>query len=105
MHAFHTPHQILAISSVIPMVPGVLMYRCLFSLLTIPDAHGELASSFVTAGVNGVNASLIIGAIALGVAVPNILARRYVNASKMKAFNAQIKERRMQGEVIDITRL
>ncbi len=105
VHMFHTPHQILAISSVIPMVPGVLMYRCLFSLLTIPDAHGELASSFVTAGVNGVNASLIIGAIALGVAVPNILARRYVNASKMKAFNAQIKERRMKGEVIDITRL
>lgn len=105
VHVFHTPHQVIAISSVIPMVPGVLMYRCLFSLFTIPGTSGEQMSNFVTAGVNGLNASLIIGAIALGVAVPNILARRLVNASKRRAFEAQIKEQRERGGFIDITKL
>ena len=105
VHVCHTPHQVIAISSVIPMVPGVLMYRCLFSLFTIPGTSGEQMSNFVTAGVNGLNASLIIGAIALGVAVPNIIARRRVNASKRRAFEAQIKEQRERGGFIDITKL
>ena len=105
VHVFHTPHQVIAISSVIPMVPGVLMYRCLFSLFTIPGTGGEQMSNFVTAGVNGLNASLMIGAIALGVAVPNIIARRRVNASKRRAFEAQIKEQRERGGFIDITKL
>ena len=105
VHVFHTPHQVIAISSVIPMVPGVLMYRCLFSLFTIPGTGGEQMFNFVTAGVNGLNASLIIGAIALGVAVPNIIARRRVNASKRRAFEAQIKEQRERGGFIDITKL
>ena len=81
------------------------MYRCLFSLFTIPGTGGEQMFNFVTAGVNGLNASLIIGAIALGVAVPNIIARRRVNASKRRAFEAQIKEQRERGGFIDITKL
>ena len=47
----------------------------------------------------------MIGAIALGVAVPNIIARRRVNASKRRAFEAQIKEQRERGGFIDITKL
>ena len=105
VHVFHTPHQILAISSVIPMVPGVLMYRALFSLFTVPITEGDLVNNFIAAGVNGLNASLIIAAIALGVAVPNILARKKVNASKRRAFDAQIREQRKRGEFIDITKL
>ena len=81
------------------------MYRCLFSLISLPGATGEQMANFVAAGVNGLNASLIIGAIALGVAVPNILARKRVNASKRRAFEAQIREQRERGEFIDITKL
>ena len=105
VHVFHTPHQVLAISSVIPMVPGVLMYRALFSLFTVPITEGDLVNNFIAAGVNGLNASLIIAAIALGVAVPNILARKKVNAAKRRAFDAQIREQRKRGEFIDITKL
>lgn len=105
VHVFHTPHQILAISNVIPMVPGVLMYRALFSLFTVPITEGDLVNNFIAAGVNGLNASLIIAAIALGVAVPNILARKKVNAAKRRAFDAQIREQRKRGEFIDITKL
>lgn len=105
VHVFHTPHQVLAISSVIPMVPGVLMYRALFSLFTVPITEGDLVNNFIAAGVNGLNASLMIAAIALGVAVPNILARKKVNAAKRRAFDAQIREQRKRGEFIDITKL
>ena len=33
MHLLHTPHQCISIPAVIPMVPGVLMYRALYCLL------------------------------------------------------------------------
>lgn len=104
-HVFHTPHQILAIASVIPMVPGVLMYRALYSLIMAPGTPNEQMANFVAAGVNGLNASLIIAAIAIGVAVPNILARNRVNAAKRRAFEAQIREQHAQGHFIDITKL
>ena len=48
---------------------------------------------------------LMIAAIALGVAVPNILARKKVNAAKRRAFDAQIREQRERGNFIDITKL
>ena len=54
------------------------------------------------AGANGLNASLIIAAIAIGVAVPNILARNRVNAAKRRTFEAQIREQHAQGHFIDI---
>lgn len=50
------------------------MYRALFGLINMHGVVGE-----VTAVVsNGITASLIILCIALGVAVPNIFARRYI---------------------------
>ena len=104
-HVFHTPHQVIAISSVIPMVPGVLMYRCLYSLIMVSGTVDEQMSNFVCSGVNGLNASLIIGAIAIGVAVPNIISRKSVNDSKRRAFERLIKEQRERGEFIDITKL
>ena len=104
-HVFHTPHQVIAISSVIPMVPGVLMYRCLYSLIMVSGTTSEQMSNFVCSGVNGLNASLIIGAIAIGVAVPNIVSRKSIDASKRRAFERQIKEQRERGEFIDITKL
>ena len=74
VHWFHVPNHVLTIPSVIPMIPGVLMYRALFGLVNMNGVVGE-----VTAVVfNGINASLIVISIALGVAVPNIFARRYI---------------------------
>ncbi|MCQ2444703.1 MAG: threonine/serine exporter family protein [Mailhella sp.] len=67
----HAPHHCLSIPSVIPMIPGVLMYRALFALIEMHGIVGE-----VTVAVhNSITASLIILAIAAGVAVPNIFMR------------------------------
>lgn len=71
----HTPHQLLSIPSVIPMIPGVLMYRALFAFIHIP----KLESGVTVAMNNTIQASLIILFIALGVAIPNIFFRRMID--------------------------
>ena len=61
VHWFHVPNHVITIPSVIPMIPGVLMYRALFALINMHGVVGE-----VTVAVsNGLNASLIIFCIAL----------------------------------------
>ncbi len=74
IHSLHTPHQCLSIPSVIPMIPGVLMYRSLFALIGIHNSVND-----ITLGINnGVHASLVILCIATGVAIPNIFMRRLI---------------------------
>ena len=54
VHWFHVPNHVLTIPSVIPMIPGVLMYRALVALINMHGVVGE-----VTVAVsNGINASL-----------------------------------------------
>lgn len=90
VHVFHTPHHCLAIPSVIPMVPGVLMYRALFALIEMQGVVGELTEAFS----NAVKASLIILCIAIGVAIPNIYARRWLNPMRRQKLNRLIAARR-----------
>ena len=75
VHPLHTPHQCLTIPSVIPMIPGVLMYRALFAFI---DMHG-IVGEVTVAMNNAIQASLIILCIALGVAIPNVFFRRLIN--------------------------
>jgi uncharacterized membrane protein YjjB (DUF3815 family) len=72
----HTPHQLLSIPSVIPMIPGVLMYRALFAFINMHGIEGEVT----VAMNNAIQASLTILFIALGVAIPNIFFRRMIAA-------------------------
>lgn len=74
-----TPHQCVAIPSVIPMIPGVLMYRALFSFI---DMHG-IVGEVTIAMNNAIQASLIILCIALGVAIPNVFFRRLIYPPKI----------------------
>ena len=90
VHVFHTPHHCLAIPSVIPMVPGVLMYRALFALIEMQGIVGELTEAFS----NAVKASLIILCIAIGVAIPNIYARRWLNPMRQQKLNRLIAKRK-----------
>ena len=90
VHVFHTPHHCIAIPSVIPMVPGVLMYRALFALIEMQGIVGELTEAFS----NAVKASLIILCIAIGVAIPNIYARRWLNPMRRQKLNRLIAQRR-----------
>lgn len=90
VHVLHAPHQCLAIPSVIPMVPGVLMYRALFALIEMQGVVGELTEAFS----NAVKASLIILCIAIGVAIPNIYARRWLMPMRKHKLNRLIAQRR-----------
>lgn len=98
-HWVHTPHQCITIPSVIPMVPGVLMYRALFAFI---DMHGVVGE--VTVGMNNaIKASLAILCIALGVAIPNIFVRRLMESRrKLKLYDMLIERRRRNGEFIDL---
>lgn len=73
----HTPHQLLSIPSVIPMIPGVLMYRALFAFINMHGVEGEVT----VAMNNAIQASLIILFIALGVAIPNVFFRWMITHS------------------------
>lgn len=92
-HVFHTPHHCLSIPSVIPMIPGVLMYRFLFALIQMHGIVGEVTDAVH----NGVKASLATMCIAIGVAVPNIYARKWLMPMRKQKLAKLIKEREERG--------
>lgn len=98
VHLYHTPHHCISIPSVIPMVPGVLMYRALFALIEMHGVVGELTVAIH----NGIRASLIILCIAIGVAIPNIFARQWIAPERRKKLERLIEERRQRGHVVNL---
>ena len=97
VHWFHVPNHVLTIPSVIPMIPGVLMYRALFGLINMQGVVGEVTRLMF----NGINSALIILCIALGVAVPNIFARRYIAKDRQKFLEKILEERRQRGKFLE----
>lgn len=89
MHWLHTPHHCLSIPSVIPMIPGVLMYRALFAFIEMHGVVGEVT----TAMYNGIRASFIILCIAIGVAIPNIFVRRLITPQREKRLMLLVRKR------------
>jgi uncharacterized membrane protein YjjB (DUF3815 family) len=76
---FKAPTHVIAMPAVIPLIPGVLLYRLLFAVINIKSLSTE---AFMKAVQNGVEAVLIIIGIAVGVAIPNIFAHRYLDKKK-----------------------
>lgn len=97
VHWFHVPNHVLTIPSVIPMIPGVLMYRALLSFINMHGVVGELTTAFY----NGTNSALIILCISLGVAVPNIFARRYIAKDRQRHLQEELEKRRERGKFIE----
>ncbi len=82
VHWLHTPSLVLVVPAVIPLVPGVLIYRFLFAVINI---RRITLDELLSAIQSGVDALLIILAIAIGAAAPNIFASRsFAQASKEK---------------------
>lgn len=101
-HWHHIPHQVIAIPSVIPMVPGVLMYRSLFAFIDMQGVVGELTVAFN----NAVHASLVVLFIAVGVAIPNIFIRRMIQPSrKKKLISLLIERKKRHGEMVNLDNL
>ena len=79
-----TSSAIIIVPSAIALMPGILYYRFLFDILHI-NALNE--SGLVHMVQNGVTGILTIIGIAVGVAIPNVLAQKYLKS---------LKERRIQ---------
>lgn len=101
VHIFHTPHHCISIPSVIPMVPGVFMYRALFSIIEMHGVVGEVT----VAMSNGIKASLIILCISIGVAIPNIFARKWIAPERTRKLNRLIEERKQRGDFVNLDTL
>ena len=93
VHWFHVPGHVLTIPSVIPMVPGVLMYRGLLGFINMHGVVGELT----VAVSNGMTSALVILCISLGVAIPNIFLRKYIAKEKSLRLARILDERRARG--------
>ena len=97
VHWCHVPNHVLTIPSVIPMIPGVLMYRSLLAFINLHGVIGEVTNAFF----NGINSALIILCISLGVAVPNIFARRYIAKDRQRHLQEELEKRRERGKFIE----
>ena len=71
--------MVVTIPSVIPMIPGVLMYRLLIGLFDITELNPQ---EFLGAMQAGVKSFLIIFAIAVGATIPEMLAHQFIERSK-----------------------
>lgn len=81
IHWFHVPNVVLTIPSAIPLIPGVLLYRFLFTLLNINAIDTEM---FLHGVRDGVEALVIITGVAIGVAIPNIFFSRQIERTKIE---------------------
>lgn len=98
VHWTHVPNHVLSIPSVIPMIPGVLMYRALVGLIEMNGVVGEVTDAVKF----GVLSGLTIMCIALGVAIPNIFARRLIAPCRRRCLARLIEERRRRGRFVDL---
>lgn len=90
VHIVHTPTHVLTIPSVIPLIPGVLIYRFLFGIINI-ESLSDMSYRILL--IDGVNAILIILGITFGVAIPNMFFRKYLNKAKANKLYAIINSR------------
>ncbi len=98
VHWLHTPHQLITIPAVIPMIPGVLIYRALYGIIDMQGIVGEVTS----ATHNAINGSLLTIMIAVGVAIPNIFARKWIAPDRKKKLDRLIEERKRRGQFVDL---
>lgn len=98
VHEIHTPHQVITIPAVIPMIPGVLMYRALYGIIDMQGIVGEV--TFATH--NAINGSLTILVIAIGVAIPNIFFRKWIAPNRRAKLQQLIDDRKSRGKFVEL---
>ena len=99
VHWFHVPHHVLSIPSVIPMVPGVLMYRALVAMIEMQGVVGELTNAVKF----GMGSAITIMCIALGVAIPNVFVRQWIAPTRRKRLQKAIADRKARGKFVDLS--
>lgn len=101
VHWVHAPNHVISIPSVIPMVPGVLMYRALVGLIEMNGVVGELTNAMKF----GMASAITIMCIALGVAIPNVFVRHWVAKDRHRKLQQLIEDRKKRGDFVDLTEL
>ena len=99
VHHTRTPNHVISIPGVIPIVPGILMYRGIFGFVHL----GNNVEAFMGSFSNLLNAALIVLCLSIGVAIPNIFARRWIAFSRKQELHRLIEDRRRRGKFVDFT--
>lgn len=74
---WHAPTLLFTVSGSIPMVPGTYAYRAMLAAIRITTADVATGTPIlVDAGINFITTGLILAALALGIAMPQLLFRR-----------------------------
>ena len=85
-----TSSTIIIVPSAIALMPGILYYRFLFDILHI---NALTESGLLHMVQNGVTGILTIVSIAVGVAIPNVLAQKYLKARKERRIQQYLATR------------
>ena len=85
-----TSSTIIIVPSAIALMPGILYYRFLFDMLHINSLSESGLLHMVQSGVTGI---LTIVSIAVGVAIPNVLAQKYFKARKERRIQQHLATR------------
>lgn len=74
----HMPSMVFGISGVIPMVPGVFAYETMLAVIRLPLSTEETILPLLNEmAVNASTTGFILMALALGIAMPNLLFLRH----------------------------
>lgn len=74
---WHAPPLLFTVSGSIPMVPGGFAYRAMLAAIRITTVDAATGTPIlVDAGINFITTGLILAALALGIAMPQLLFRR-----------------------------
>jgi uncharacterized membrane protein YjjP (DUF1212 family) len=88
VHRVHVPAHVISVPPVIPMVPGVMMYKAVIGAVSL-DAAAPVSEQLPVV-IQTFDAFVKVGmtllALSLGIAIPNILGRIY---------SAKLKQRRI----------
>lgn len=85
-----TSSTTMTIPSVIPLIPGVFLYRFLFDSLHIASLDTQ---GLLNATQNGVTGLLTIIGIAFGAAVPNVIGQKYRDRARHNRINKLLAQR------------
>jgi uncharacterized membrane protein YjjB (DUF3815 family) len=94
VHKVHVPAHVISIPPVIPMVPGVVMYKAVIGAVSLNASApaAEQLPVLIQTFDALVKVSITLLALSLGIAIPNILGRIY---------SAKLKQRRITQALIN----
>lgn len=77
------------------------MYRMLLGFISMNVKSLDEITPFMRALESGVNSGMVIFCIALGVAIPNIFARRFIAKDRQRFLQEELRKRRERGKFIE----